>query len=86
VRKSLWLQGMVAGFTAAYFCIKAFSETDLTGDPKRINVPTLVLRGNDDNCADRAPGIDITKDHQECDAQSLCGRAARHVHDAQGPR
>src|SRR5271157_5693006 len=28
VRESFWLQGMMAGFPAAYFCIKAFSETD----------------------------------------------------------
>jgi len=45
---SLWLQGMMAGFPAAFFCIKAFSETDLTEDLKRIDVPTLVLHGDDD--------------------------------------
>jgi non-heme chloroperoxidase len=32
VRESFWLQGMMAGFPASYFCIKAFSETDLTED------------------------------------------------------
>src|SRR3989449_4050680 len=32
VRESFWLQGMMAGMPAAYFCIKAFSETDLTQD------------------------------------------------------
>ena len=48
VRNSFWLQGMMAGFPAAYFCIKAFSETDLTEDLKRIDVPTLVLHGDDD--------------------------------------
>jgi non-heme chloroperoxidase len=48
VRESFWLQGMMAGFPAAYFCIKAFSETDLTEDLKRFNVPTLVLHGDDD--------------------------------------
>ncbi len=48
VRESFWLQGMMAGFPAAYFCIKAFSETDLTEDLKRIDVPTLVLHGDDD--------------------------------------
>ena len=45
---SFWLQGMMAGFPAAYFCIKAFSETDLTEDLKKIDVPTLVLHGDDD--------------------------------------
>ncbi|MCL8488090.1 MULTISPECIES: alpha/beta fold hydrolase [Bradyrhizobium] len=48
VRESFWLQGMMAGFPASYFCIKAFSETDLTEDLKRIDVPTLILHGDDD--------------------------------------
>jgi non-heme chloroperoxidase len=48
VRNSFWLQGMLAGFPAAYFCIKAFSETDLTEDLKKIDVPTLILHGDDD--------------------------------------
>ena len=45
---SFWLQGMMAGFPVAYFCIKAFSETDLTEDLKKIDVPTLILHGDDD--------------------------------------
>jgi non-heme chloroperoxidase len=48
VRDSFWLQGMMAGFPASYFCIKAFSETDLTEDLKKIDVPTLILHGDDD--------------------------------------
>ncbi len=48
VRESFWLQGMMAGFPACYFCIKAFSETDLTEDLKAFDVPTLVLHGDDD--------------------------------------
>jgi non-heme chloroperoxidase len=48
VRQSFWLQSMMAGFPASYFCIKAFSETDLTEDCKRFDVPTLVLHGDDD--------------------------------------
>src|SRR5580704_1963118 len=48
VRNSFWLQGMLAGFPACYFCIKAFSETDLTEDLKKIDVPALVLHGDDD--------------------------------------
>ncbi|MGE5237229.1 MAG: alpha/beta fold hydrolase [Chloroflexota bacterium] len=48
VRESFWLQGMMAGFPAAYFCIKAFSETDHTDDLKKIDVPTLILHGDDD--------------------------------------
>jgi non-heme chloroperoxidase len=48
VRESFWLQGMMAGFPASYYCIKAFSETDLTEDLKRMDVPTLVMHGDDD--------------------------------------
>jgi non-heme chloroperoxidase len=48
VRESFLLQSMMAGFPASYFCIKAFSETDLTEDLKRIDVPTLILHGDDD--------------------------------------
>jgi non-heme chloroperoxidase len=48
VRQSFWLQGMMAGFPASYFCIKAFSETDQTEDLKRFDIPTLILHGDDD--------------------------------------
>jgi non-heme chloroperoxidase len=48
LRESFWLQSMMAGFPASYFCIKAFSETDLTEDLKKIDVPTLILHGDDD--------------------------------------
>ncbi len=48
VRESFWLQGMMAGLPACYFSIKAFSETDLTQDLKRIDVPTLFIHGDDD--------------------------------------
>jgi non-heme chloroperoxidase len=48
VRDSFWLQGMMAGFPAAYFCIKAYSETDQTEDLKRMDIPTLVIHGDDD--------------------------------------
>jgi len=48
VRESFWLQGMMAGFPASYFCIKAFSETDLTEDLEKLDVPTLIMHGDDD--------------------------------------
>lgn len=48
LRDSFWLQGMQCGFKAAYDCIKAFSETDLTEDLKKFDVPTLILHGDDD--------------------------------------
>jgi non-heme chloroperoxidase len=36
------------GFKGAYDCIRAFSETDLTEDLKRFDVPTLIAHGDDD--------------------------------------
>jgi hypothetical protein len=46
VRESFWLQGMMAGFPAAYFCIKAFSETDQTEDLKKFDIPMLIMQGD----------------------------------------
>jgi non-heme chloroperoxidase len=43
-----WRQGMMGAMNAHYECIKAFSETDFTEDLKRIEVPTLVMHGDDD--------------------------------------
>src|SRR5262249_12009555 len=48
VRESFWLQGMMAGFPAAYFCIKAFSETDQTQHLKQIGLPTPTPQGDAD--------------------------------------
>jgi non-heme chloroperoxidase len=48
LRDSFWLQGMWCGLNAAFECIQAFSETDFTEDLKKIDVPTLVLHGDDD--------------------------------------
>jgi non-heme chloroperoxidase len=48
VRESFWMQGMLAGFPACYFCVKAFSETDQTEDLRKFDVPTLILHGDDD--------------------------------------
>ena len=48
VRESFWHQSMMTGFPASYFCIKAFSETDLTEDLKKLDVPTLIIHGDDD--------------------------------------
>ena len=48
VRDTFWAQAMQAGFNAVYDCIKVFSETDLTEDLKRFDVPTLIMHGDDD--------------------------------------
>lgn len=48
VRESFRLQGLQAGFKGVTDCIKAFSETDFSKDLTKINVPTLILHGDDD--------------------------------------
>ena len=48
LRDSFWLQGMQAGFKGVIDCITAFSETDFTEDLKKIDVPTLIMHGDDD--------------------------------------
>lgn len=45
---SFWLQGMQAGHKNTLDCIAAFSETDFTEDLKKIDVPTLIIHGDDD--------------------------------------
>jgi non-heme chloroperoxidase len=48
VRDTFWAQGMQCGIKNAYDCIKQFSETDFTEDLKKIDVPTLIVHGDDD--------------------------------------
>jgi non-heme chloroperoxidase len=58
VIQNWWRQGMMGGAKAHYDCIKAFSETDFTEDLKQIDVPVLVMHGDDDQIvpfADSAP-------------------------------
>ncbi|MDQ8020786.1 MAG: alpha/beta hydrolase [Moraxellaceae bacterium] len=45
---SFWAQGMMASHKGSYECIKAFSESDFREDLGRINVPTLIIHGDDD--------------------------------------
>ena len=48
LRDSFWLMSMSVGEKGAYDCVKAFSETDTTEDLKKIDVPTLIIHGDDD--------------------------------------
>jgi non-heme chloroperoxidase len=48
VRDSFWLQGMLGSHKSEYDTVKAFSETDFTDDLKKIDIPVLVLHGDDD--------------------------------------
>jgi non-heme chloroperoxidase len=47
---------MQAGFAGAYQCVKAFSATDFREDLKKIDVPTLVIHGEDDQIVPFAVG------------------------------
>ena len=48
LRDSFWQMSMTVGEKGAYDCVKAFSETDTTEDLKKIDVPTLIIHGDDD--------------------------------------
>lgn len=45
---SFWLQGMQASFKGVFDCIKAFSEINFTEDLKKMDIPTLIIHGDDD--------------------------------------
>ncbi|MFF4120848.1 alpha/beta fold hydrolase [Streptomyces sp. NPDC001714] len=47
-RDEFWLWSMTVGIKGAYDCVKAFSETDTTEDLKKVDVPTLIVHGDDD--------------------------------------
>jgi non-heme chloroperoxidase len=48
LRHSFWMQGMMGSIHGQYLCIHEFSEVDYTSDLESINVPTLVIHGDDD--------------------------------------
>lgn len=59
VRDTFWLQGMQCGIKNAYDCVKQFSETDFTADLMKMDMPTLIVHGSDDqivpiDCAGKA--------------------------------
>jgi non-heme chloroperoxidase len=48
LRDQFWFQSMQAGIRGAHECVRVFSETDLTEDLRRFDVPTLIIHGDDD--------------------------------------
>ncbi|HZW85550.1 MAG TPA: alpha/beta hydrolase [Nitrososphaerales archaeon] len=60
LRDSFWLQGMMAGHKAVYDCIRQFSETDFTEDLQKMDVPTLILHGDDDQIVPIAHSAELT--------------------------
>ena len=78
-----WRQGMTGGAKAHYDGIKAFSETDFTEDLKSIDVPTLVLHGDDDQVVPiAASALAVGEAPEERHPEGLRGVPARHVYDA----
>ena len=60
VIQNWWRQGMMGGVKAHYEGIKAFSETDFTEDLKAIEVPTLVMHGDDDQVVPIADSAELS--------------------------
>ena len=60
LRDSFWLQAMQSGLIGVLDCIKAFSETDFTADLKKIDVPTLILHGDDDQIVPIANSAELS--------------------------
>lgn len=60
VRDSFWLQGMLGGIKGEYDCIRAFSETDFHEDLKKIDIPVLVMQGDDDQIVPFADASPLT--------------------------
>jgi non-heme chloroperoxidase len=57
VRDMFWLWSMQVGLKGALDCIKAFSETDFTEDLKKMDVPTLIVHGDDDQIVPIADSV-----------------------------
>jgi non-heme chloroperoxidase len=60
LRDSFWLQGMQSGLRGVFDCIKAFWETDFTEDLKKIDVPTLIIHGDNDQIVPIADSAMLT--------------------------
>ena len=81
VIRNWWRQGMMGGIKAHYEGIKAFSETDFTEDLKAIEVPTLVMHGDDDQVVPIADSAELSiKLLKHGTLKVYPGYPARHVH------
>jgi non-heme chloroperoxidase len=58
--RNWWRQGMMGGALAHYECIKAFSETDQTENLKAIDVPILIMHGDDDQVVPIADSAELS--------------------------
>jgi non-heme chloroperoxidase len=66
MRDSFWLWSLQVALKGAYDCVKAFSETDLTEELRRIEVPTTIIHGDDDQIvpidASARRSVELVKD------------------------
>ena len=60
LRQSFWSQGMMGSVLGQYECIREFSEVDYTSDLEKIDVPTLVIHGDDDQIVPFSHGGALT--------------------------
>ncbi|MBA8841300.1 alpha/beta fold hydrolase [Ochrobactrum sp. RH2CCR150] len=60
LRESFWLQGMNGGILAQYASVQEFSEVDYTEDLRKIDVPTLIIHGDDDQIVPIAHAGELT--------------------------
>ena len=82
IREHWWLQGMMGGMKAHYDCIKAFSETDFTEDLKKIDIPVLVMHGDDDQIVPIvAAGLALRENTKKRNAESLSRLSPRNARD-----
>ena len=86
LRDQFWLMGMQAGLKAEYDCIRQFSESDFNEDLRRIDVPMLVIHGDDDQIVPIDASARLTvADRRERPAEGLprgVARTVRHPHRA----
>jgi non-heme chloroperoxidase len=60
IRQNWWRQAMMGNARAQYDCVKAFSETDFNDDLKQVDVPTLVMHGDDDQIVPIADSAELS--------------------------
>jgi non-heme chloroperoxidase len=86
IREHRWLQGMMGGVKAHYDCIKAFSETDFTEDLRKIDIPVLVMHGDDDQIVPiGAAGLMSAKILKKATLKVYLGFPQRDADDQRGP-
>ncbi len=86
LRDSFWLQGMLCGFPGAYYCIKAFSETDTTEDPQEVRHPHAhPPRRRRPDRPHRLRCHALLQNRQGRSPQGLSRRTPWHVLHPQGP-